>query len=184
VTASDPSSPEPLLAQIALGDRSAFESLYRLTADRLFGICLRVLNDRAEAEEALQEVFTSVWRKAAQFDAERASAMAWLGMMARNRAIDRLRTRPSRSIFTSLETTAEVADPDPSPVQQAEALSEQQRLERCVNALEERRRMLIRAAFFEGLTYEELAQKVQAPLGSVKSWIRRSLLQLRECLNS
>jgi RNA polymerase sigma-70 factor (ECF subfamily) len=172
------------LAQIALGDRSAFERLYRLTADRLFGICVRVLNDRPEAEEALQEVFTSVWRKAAQFDAARAGAMAWLGMMARNRAIDRLRALPSRSMFTSLELAPETIDPEPSPVQHAEALGEQQRLERCVDALEERRRTLIRAAFFEGLTYEQLAQRVQAPLGSVKSWIRRGLLQLRECLNS
>ncbi|HUA88486.1 MAG TPA: sigma factor, partial [Steroidobacteraceae bacterium] len=78
--APSPTDLEALLAQVALGNRAAFGTLYRSTCDRLFGICVRVLNERAEAEEALQEVFTSVWRKAAQFDPGKASALSWLGM--------------------------------------------------------------------------------------------------------
>ena len=93
----DAGSPEALLAQVALSNRAAFETLYRDTSSRLFGICLRVLNERAEAEEVLQEVYTSVWRKAGQFDATRASAMSWLSMMARNKSIDRLRALPART---------------------------------------------------------------------------------------
>jgi RNA polymerase sigma-70 factor, ECF subfamily len=174
--------PEALLAQVALGNRAAFETLYRDTSGRLFGICLRVLSERSEAEEVLQEVFTSVWRKAAQFDAARASAMTWLGMMARNKAIDRLRATPGRAARASLELADDVVDPGASPAEQAEALTDRARLERCLQQLEPRRRSLIREAFFDGSTYEELAARIQAPLGSIKSWIRRGLLQLRACL--
>jgi RNA polymerase sigma-70 factor (ECF subfamily) len=174
--------PEALLAQVALGNRAAFETLYRDTSSKLFGICLRVLSERSEAEEVLQEVFTSVWRKASQFDAARASAMTWLGMMARNKAIDRLRATPGRAARANLEMADDVADPGASPAERAEALTDRERLERCLQQLEPRRRSLIREAFFDGSTYEELAARMQAPLGSIKSWIRRGLLQLRECL--
>ncbi len=173
---------EALLAQVALGNRAAFETLYRETSARLFGICLRVLPERAEAEEVLQEVFTSVWRKASQFEPTRAAAMSWLGMMARNKAIDRLRAMPARAVRASLQFAQEMEDPAPSPAQQAEALTGRERLERCLEQLEPKRRSLIREAFFGGLTYEELAAHLQAPLGSIKSWIRRGLLQLRACL--
>src|SRR5580692_12871651 len=87
---------EALLAQVALGNRAAFEALYRGTSNRLFGICLRVLTQRSEAEDALQDVYTAVWRKAGQFDPSTASANAWLAMIARNKAIDRLRAMPSQ----------------------------------------------------------------------------------------
>ena len=182
--APSPTDLEALLAQVALGNRAAFGTLYRSTCDRLFGICVRVLNERAEAEEALQEVFTSVWRKAAQFDPGKASALSWLGMMARNKAIDRLRARPERNTLTTLDLAAELSDPAASPLDQTEALAEAQRLKRCLDDLEPQRRSLIRDAFFGGLTYEELARRAQAPLGSVKSWIRRGLAQLRACLES
>jgi RNA polymerase sigma-70 factor, ECF subfamily len=102
---------EPLLAQIAMGNRQAFDALYHGTANRLFGICLRVLTERSEAEDALQDVFTTVWRKAAQFDARRASATAWLAMIARNKAIDRLRSMPMRQFRTSLDLGQDIEDP-------------------------------------------------------------------------
>jgi len=187
---SDPSaeagaSPhEALLAQIALGNRAAFETLYRATADKLFGICLRVLGERAEAEEVLQEVFAAVWRKAAQYDARQGSVMGWLGITARNRAIDRLRSRPARASLGAIEAAAELVDPSASPERQVEASSDRERLNECLEQLEPRRRTLIRDAFFGGCTYEELAGRMQAPLGSIKSWIRRGLLQLRACLES
>lgn len=173
---------ETLLARVALGDRAAFESLYRSTAGRLFAICRRVLGDAAEAEEVLQEVYTRVWRKAEQFDASRAGAMSWLGMMARNRAIDRLRTLPARSLRADAALAERLSDPSASPMQSAETLSDRERLERCIDALEPKRRDLIRQAFFGGLTYEDLAARSAAPLGTIKSWIRRGLLQLRECV--
>ncbi len=184
IPANENSSPEALLAQVAMGNRAAFETLYRDTSSRLFGICLRVLSQRAEAEEVLQEVYTSVWRKAGQFDAGRAGAMNWLSMMARNKSIDRLRAVPGRGAHTKVEMAEQIEDPGASPSQQAETMTDRARLEKCLKELEPKRHSLIRAAFFDGSTYEELAARIEAPLGSVKSWIRRGLMQLRECLES
>ena len=174
---------ESLLAQIALGNRSAFDALYRSTAHRLFGICLRVLTQRSEAEDALQDVYTAVWRKAGQFDSTKASATAWLAMIARNKAIDRLRSMPARQTRTSVELAENIEDPGASPAQQVQTAADRAQLDHCLERLEPRRRSLIRAAFFDGLTYEELSAKIEAPLGSIKSWIRRGLMQLRECLD-
>ncbi len=174
---------EALLAQVAIGNRAAFETLYRGTASRLFGICLRVLAQRSEAEDALQDVYTAVWRKAVQFDPAKASANAWLAMIARNKAIDRLRSLPAHQARAGLELADNVEDPGASLPQQVQAATDRAQLEHCLERLEPRRRSLIRAAFFDGLTYEELALKIEAPLGSIKSWIRRGLMQLRECLD-
>jgi RNA polymerase sigma-70 factor (ECF subfamily) len=173
-----------LLLDIAAGDRVAFERLYRLASPRLFSICLRVLSDRAEAEDVLQEVFATIWHKAEQFDPGRAGAGAWMAMIARNRAIDRLRAPGHAARTTAIELGDELPDGGASPVDEAEASDERERLQRCMEKLDERRRGLIRTAFFEGATYEELATRSGAPLGSVKSWIRRGLLQLRACLEN
>lgn len=171
-----------LLVDVARGDRDAFERLYRATSSRLFAVCLRVLSDRAEAEDVLQEVYTTVWHKAEQFDPGRASAMAWMAMVARNRAIDRLRAPGHAVRTTAIELGDELPDGGATPADEAEAHTERERLQRCMQRLDDRRRGLIRTAFFEGATYEELARRSGAPLGSVKSWIRRGLMQLRTCL--
>lgn len=172
-----------LLARVAARDEQAFEALYRLTSARLMGIGLRVLGDRAEAEDVLQDVFVSVWSKAEQFDAQRSSAMTWLGTIARNRAIDRLRALPSPATRAPLALTDDLPDPGPSPASQADAHSQRSRLDDCLGLLEPRAHTLIRTAFFEGTSYADLAQQTGSPLGSVKSWIRRGLAQLRECLD-
>ncbi|MFP7722857.1 sigma-70 family RNA polymerase sigma factor [Lysobacter sp. A3-1-A15] len=170
------------LVAVAGGDRRAFERVYTATSSKLFGVCLRVLPDRQEAEDVLQEVYATVWRKAGQFDASRASPITWLAMIARNKAIDRLRATPSAARTAPIELAETVADPAASPVSEAEASVDRERLGYCMDQLETRRRSLIRTAFFEGATYEELAQRIGSPIGSVKSWIRRGLMQLRACL--
>lgn len=173
---------EALLGRVADGDQPAFESLYQATSAMLLGICLRILADRAEAEDVLQEVYVAVWGKSAQFDASRARATTWLGTIARNRAIDRLRALPSPATRAPIEATEALADAGPSPVAQAEARHDRARLDACLEQLEPRRQALIRTAFFDGETYEALARRSGSPLGSVKSWIRRGLAQLRACL--
>lgn len=170
------------LQRIADGDRVAFEQLYHATAARLLGVCRRVLPDRAEAEDVLQESFVAIWHKADQFDPQRATAMTWMIAIARNKAIDRLRGSAHAIKRASIELADELGDEAPSPAARAEAVSEVELLRTCLEALEPRRRQLIRTAFFEGETYEELAQRTGSPIGSVKSWIRRGLLQLRACL--
>ncbi|MEG2803126.1 sigma-70 family RNA polymerase sigma factor [Stenotrophomonas sp.] len=183
----DPADPgaarrlDALLEQVATGDRQAFEAVYQLASGRLFAICLHVLRDRGDAEEVLQDVFTTVWHKAAQFDRGKASAMTWLSMAARNRAIDRLRAAPPRPL-EDIAVAEEIADFAPQPGQVAEQASDRERLDDCLDTLEPRRRSLIRLAFLDGASYEELARRIGSPLGSVKSWIRRGLGQLRVCL--
>jgi RNA polymerase sigma-70 factor, ECF subfamily len=183
-TAQDSSGLNGLLVDVAAGSRNAFESLYRATSSKLLSVCLRVLSDRAEAEDVLQEVFTTIWHKAHQFDPTRASPIAWLAMIARNKAIDRLRSQPARGTLAPIEFADDIADAGASPLQTAVSADERERLEACMSQLDPRRQSLIRAAFFDGSTYEELAQRIASPLGSVKSWIRRGLLQLRGCLEA
>ena len=173
---------DALLLRVATGDQPAFEALYRSTAGKLLGICLRVLSDRTEAEDVLQDVYVTVWNKAGQFDASRARAVTWMGTIARNRSIDRLRMLPAPATRAPIDVAEAAHDPAPSPSVQAEAAGTRAQLDDCLEQLEPRRKTLIRTAFFDGATYEELAQRSGSPLGSVKSWIRRGLLQLKACL--
>ena len=171
-----------LLLQVAHGKRDAFETLYRDTSATLLGICMRVLRDRNEAEDVLQEVYVAVWSKAGQFDRQRARAMTWLGSIARNRAIDRVRSRTASSQHLPIEDL-DLADEDaPTPAAGIDAVRERAQLDDCIGQLEAKRRNLIRIAFFENVTYDVLAARIDAPLGSVKSWIRRGLQQLKACL--
>jgi RNA polymerase sigma factor (sigma-70 family) len=172
---------EALLTRVAHGDGAALELIYRRTSAKLFGICLRILMVRPEAEEALQEVYVSVWQRAATYRSERGDAMAWLIALARNRSIDRLRAR--RPIASEPLVLAEtVADPAPLAAELLGAREERDRLEHCLNALAAGDATMIRTAFFEGASYSDLARRSTLPLGTVKSRIRRALLRLRECL--
>lgn len=169
------------LHRVAQGERAALALLYRLTSAKLFGLCLRILNDRAEAEDVLQEVYLSVWNKAATFDAGfGTSPMSWLLAIARNRALDRLRA--TRRKFAPLEDAAELPDAAPLADSALEHSEATQRLAACLQGLEERAASAIRAAFFGGQTYETLARAAAMPLGSMKSLIRRALLRLKACL--
>jgi len=174
---------EHLLARVARGDTQAFERLYHATSAKLFGVCLRLLPDRSDAEDVLQDAYAAIWRKAAQYDASIASPVSWLAMIAHNKAIDRLRSEGiARNV--PIEFAAEVSDTGPGASQLAEHAGEARRLDHCLEKLEARRRTLIRTAFFDGATYEELARRTDTPVGTVKSWIRRGLMQLRTCLES
>ncbi|WP_266156918.1 sigma-70 family RNA polymerase sigma factor [Dyella silvatica] len=172
-----------VLVQVAIGNQSAFAELYRRTAAKLFGVCLRMLADHGEAEEVLQEIYTTVWRRAESFDAGRASAITWLMALARNKAIDRLRQRHEHPSSRSADLD-DLVDEQPGPATQAEATQEHRRLWECLQALEPRQRQSVREAFFAGATYSELAARCHVPLGTMKSWIRRGLLQLRTCLDT
>jgi RNA polymerase sigma factor (sigma-70 family) len=171
---------DTLLQQVALGDQQAFTELYRLTSARLFGVIVRMLRDRAEAEDVLQEVYTSAWRRADQFDPARGGAMTWLITLGRHRAIDRLRQHREEALDE--ETEQALPDDGPTPASLAEASEARRRLERCLAALDTPQCDAVRAAFFTGATYSELAARLRVPLGTMKSWIRRSLIQLKACL--
>jgi RNA polymerase sigma-70 factor (ECF subfamily) len=181
-TATDQEHLRDLLGATARGDSSAFEQLYRSTSAKLFGICLRILPQRGDAEDVLQEVFATIWRKATQYDPALASPITWLAMLARNRAIDKLRAGGQERRSAPIDLAEDVADAAPSPAAASELGDDRRRLSACMDQLDTQRRRLIRIAFFEGATYEELAARCGSPLGTVKSWIRRGLAQLKACL--
>ena len=169
------------LRRVGMGDRAAFEEIYRRTSVKLFGVCLRILPGRQEAEEALQEAYVLVWRRAATFDEAKGSAMTWLITLTRNRAVDSLRSI-SRIASIPIELTDTVSDPRPAPLTMLEIGEDEQRLAFCLGTLNSGDGNLIRSAFFEGSTYAELASRAAIPLGTIKSRIRRALLKLKDCL--
>jgi len=170
------------LARIPGGDRTALQMVYRLTSAKLFGVCLRILGERSEAEDVLQEVYLTVWRKAGDFDAARASPMTWLIAIARNRAVDRLRASRQSRAMAPIETAGDVADETPRADTVLEGAQRDARLHGCLGELAEHENKALRAAFFDGNTYEELATRMRVPLGTMKSWIRRAMMKLKDCL--
>jgi RNA polymerase sigma-70 factor, ECF subfamily len=170
------------LARVAGGDRGALQLLYRDTSAKLFAVCVRILRDEGEAEDVLQDVYTTVWQRAGTFDPARASPITWLVAIARNRSIDRLRSGAMAARTRTMEEADDVSDNAPNALAQIESLQEERRLTDCLGELEPRHAVAIRFAFIDGMTYDELARRMNVPLGTMKSWIRRSLLRLRECL--
>jgi RNA polymerase sigma-70 factor (ECF subfamily) len=170
-----------LLGRVALRDRGAFAHLYRQTSPKLFSIALRILKDRTDAEEALQEIFIKVWQKAERYQPDQGGPMTWLAAIARHHAIDVVRTRkPQASI---IDEAFELASPEPGPEAAAINSSEGSRIERCMQALEPDRAEAVKKAYIEGLSYQELADSYKIPLNTMRTWLRRSLLKLRECLD-
>ncbi|MBA3677200.1 MAG: sigma-70 family RNA polymerase sigma factor [Sphingosinicella sp.] len=170
------------LAEVSKGDRSAFAQVYAKTSAKLFGICLRILKNRSEAEEAMQEAYVNVWQKAGSFDPARSSPITWLAALARNRSIDRLRSLGARPADPMGAEALEVPDPGVPVSDVLELSDEAQRLSGCIGELEVKQAGVIREAFFGGATYGELATRQSVPLGTMKSWVRRGLIKLKECL--
>ena len=171
-----------LLVQTGRNDQKAFAELYKRTSSKLLGVCLRMLHDRGEAEEVLQETYSTVWRRASTFNPAKASAITWLITLSRNKAIDRLRQH-REELLGDPSRLNEIVDEQPTPAADAEASQEYRRLQLCLDELEPQQRDSVREAFFTGATYNELATRCMVPLGTMKSWIRRSLMQLRTCLD-
>ena len=169
------------LRRVGEGERAALRELYDLTSAKLLGVCLRILGDRSEAEDVLQDVYLTIWRKAGTFDAARASPITWMATVARNRSIDRLRAL-GRHRPADLDAALAVADEAPGALDRLEASDEARRLQACLGELDERARGTIAAAFFGGRTYEALAHESGTPLGTVKSIVRRGLMRLKGCL--
>lgn len=176
----DDASLEDLLHKTALGDRRAFETLYQRSSAKLFAVCLRILQDKAEAEDAVQDAYVKIWRYAERYAASRARPTTWMVAIARNHCIDRLRTR--RAPAAALHAAEQVADAAMRPDQKAMASDVAKRLVACIEGLGEADGRLIRIAYFGGVTYKALAERDGTPLGTVKSRMRRALASLKECL--
>ncbi len=174
---------ERLIARTAQGDREAFEALYQATSARLHAVCLSVLHDRPEAEETLQEVYIRIWQGAARYAVNGLSPMTWLITIARNRAIDRLRARGSRPAPAPEDAAAQVACPAPGPEDAAIMAQQRRMLDDCLAHLAAPQEGAVRAVYLEGLSYADLAHREGLPINTVRSWLRRSLLRLKDCVS-
>ncbi|MCO6185578.1 sigma-70 family RNA polymerase sigma factor [Rhizobium sp. L1K21] len=171
-----------LMSRVALGDRGAFGKLYSATSPKLFAVCMRMMRDRHEAEEALQEIFIRVWQKARQQVSGSSPPEAWLVTVARNHCIDRLRAK--KPFAVPVDEAFDLADDAPGPEKLAERRSEAGRIETCMEELDFDRAEAVRGAYLDGLSYQELADKYSVPLNTMRTWLRRSLLRLRDCLGT
>lgn len=182
----------PLLHQVARQDRAAFREVYRQSAAKLTGVLTRMLRDRTEVEDALQDVYIRVWQRAAQFDGARGDGMGWLVAIARNIGLDRLRARPEARGYAHVTARSDAPDADPiarlrAPGPDAEgkmvARADARRVVDCFSELEPDRATAVRGAYLQGLSYQELAERHAVPLNTIRTWLRRSLLRLKECLD-
>lgn len=169
---------EALLQRVAKKDRAAFRDLYAATSSRLFAICLGLLRDRARAEEALQESFTRIWERAASYDAQKGAALAWMTVLTRRIALNELRRRDSAHVSLEEDEAPQIAAdlPERDPLAKG-------RLVECLDRLGEERRRWVILAYVHGYSHEELAQRFQRPLGTMKSALFRGLADLRKCIS-
>lgn len=172
---------EALIGSVALGDRTAFQALYDATSAKLLGVCLRILKDRAAAEDAMQDTFIKVWKNADRFAVNGYSPMTWLITIARNTAIDRLRATKSTADIDDFTDT--IAASGPTAEGRVIAAAEARRISACFNELDGDRSAAIKAAYLDGQSYKELATQFDVPLNTMRTWLRRGLIALRECLS-
>lgn len=180
MTASGPNI-EAAIQACARGDQRALKLIYEREGPRMLGVAMRLIKRRALAEEIVHDAFLSIWRHAAKFDPERGSGMTWIYAILRNRALTILRDE-SRTELSNEPIGEETASEDASPEKIILGLSDAKALRHCLEKLEEKRRHAVVLAYTEGLSHGELAGRLGLPLGTVKSWLRRSLLTLKECL--
>ncbi len=174
---------EQLIARTALRDRAAFGALYDATSAKLLAVCMSVLKNRDDAEDTLQEVFLRIWNKAERYAVTGHSPMTWLITIARNIAIDRLRAKARAGKDTTGTETDLLADARPGPEATTIAASESRRIVACLRELPGERADAVRAAYLEGATYADLAAKFEVPLNTMRTWLRRSLQSLKECMS-
>ena len=172
-----------LVSRVAQGDRDAFAKVYGATSAKLYGIVLRILVRRDLTDEVLQEVFVKIWQRAAEFDPERASPITWMATIARNRALDEVR-RKQPIALDDAPAAFEVADPGMLASEKIVLSEANLRLERCLGRLEPDKQMIVRLAYLDGWSREQIAERFGAPIPTVKTWLHRSLKQLKDCLDS
>jgi RNA polymerase sigma-70 factor (ECF subfamily) len=171
-----------LIGRCALRDRAAFRILYERTSAKLFGVVLRILRDRAEAEEAIQEIYIKIWQRADRYVPGQYSPISWLVAVARNHSLDIVRAR--RPVTEDIDAALDIADLGPDPERQTLAAEDNARVEHCMAQLEPDRADAVRGAYLDGFSYEELASRHAVPLNTMRTWLRRSLIKLRECLTT
>jgi RNA polymerase sigma-70 factor (ECF subfamily) len=169
------------LAACGRGDRAALAAIYQREAPVMLGVAARIVRRRDLAEEIVHDAFVQIWRHAATFDPALGSPRAWMFAIVRNRAINALRDAGREQAVDNEELVA-AADAQNEAANAFDQLAEESALKRCLERLEPRRRLGLLLAYVQGLSHGEIAAKLGVPLGTAKAWLRRGLLQLRECL--
>jgi len=172
-----------LLGAVARGDEAAFERLYEATRAKLYGVLLRILGKPALAEEVMVETYLKIWKTADQFDPATASPITWLVAIARNRAIDIVRKRGDASIDEEPEVSQAAPDA-PAPLARREMTAELKRLLSCLGRLDPEKQRIVLLAYYSGWSRDQLANKLDIPVNTIKTWLRRSLLEIRECMGA
>lgn len=175
---------DDLLARCALRDRAAFTALYKATSRKMLGIAMRILKNRDWAEEVLQQAFLKVWYQAEAYQAERGAPIVWLTAIVRNQALDVLRSAEYRRLQAHTSLDPDVIEDTPSPESRVSAHAELARVHRCLERLGEEQRRCLLLAYHEGYTPTEIAKKRRTSLDTVKTWLRRGVSRLRECLRT
>lgn len=175
---------EQLLARTALRDRQAFEQLYQSTSMKLFSVVRRILQQDTLAEESLQEIYLKIWRNAGDYHAGRGRPMTWLISLARNQAIDKLRALGRRPDTQGDELPDVLDETAPGPAQLTANAALADDLTECLGRLPEASAVCVQLAYCEGYTHQELSERTGKPVGTVKSWLRRGLSVLRDCLQA
>ena len=185
-----PESPDSrliaLLDRVALADESALKELYALTSSKLYGVAVRVVTNRDWAEDVLQEAYLNIWKIAGDYKATLSPPMAWMGLLVRSRGLDFLRRRASDRAYRMQELDDAISDTvagdSPNPMDTSQASEQAWALHQCLSQLENKQREVVSLAYLRDLSHSELAQQLKLPLGTVKTWIRRGLEQLRGCM--
>jgi RNA polymerase sigma-70 factor, ECF subfamily len=172
-----------LLGAVGRGDEAAFERLYDATRAKLYGVLLRILGKPALAEEVMAETYLKVWKMADHFDPATASPITWLVAIARNRAIDIVRKRGDASVDEEPEGSQPAAQA-PAPLARREMTAELKRLLSCLGRLDPEKQRIVLLAYYSGWSRDQLANKLDIPVNTIKTWLRRSLLEIRECMGA
>ena len=175
-----------LIDRVALADEKALRELYELTSSKLYGVAVRVVTNREWAEDVLQEAFINIWKIAGDYKATLSPPMAWMALVVRSRGLDFLRRRASERANRMQELDDVISDTvagdSPNPMDVAQASEQAKALHNCLSQLDNKQREVVSLAYMGDLSHGELAEQLKLPLGTVKTWIRRALMQLRGCM--
>ena len=189
-TSTSPNNPDTtliaLIDRVALADEKALRELYEMTSSKLYGVAVRVVTNREWAEDVLQEAFINIWKIAGDYKATLSPPMAWMALVVRSRGLDFLRRRASERANRMQELDDVISDTvagdSPNPMDVAQASEQAKALHNCLSQLDNKQREVVSLAYMRDLSHGELAEQLKLPLGTVKTWIRRGLEQLRGCM--
>ncbi|WP_257255526.1 MULTISPECIES: RNA polymerase sigma factor [unclassified Endozoicomonas] len=188
LTSTSISTPSPQslaedLARCARGEQKAFKHLYQLTSSKLFALILRILKDRELAEDCLQQVYIKIWQASSSYNSSKAAPMTWMNTIARNQALDHLR-KLNREPQVETEALDLQVDQSSSQEQKMTETQNSQQVHRCLRTLNDNQRRCLELSYFDGMTHQNLSNQLEVPIGTVKTWIRRGLMRLKECMTT